>query len=51
MANEMSSDIHPTSKYMSAVGDMSIASNFSVGGHDDALSYRNIPEISNDALD
>jgi hypothetical protein len=47
----MSSDMQPTSKYMSAVGNMSIASNFSAGGHDDALNNPNIPEISNDALD
>ena len=52
--NEMSSDQVPHSKFMSVVGNQSIASNFSAGlaeCHDDALSYRNIPEISNDALD
>lgn len=36
---------------MSAVGDMSIASNLSNAGHDDALNYHNIPENINDALD
>jgi hypothetical protein len=36
---------------MSAVGNMSIASNFSGGGHDDALSFQNANEFANDAFD
>lgn len=38
---------------MSAVGNISIASNFSNKGHDDddVLNYHNIPENINDALD